>query len=426
MKHFLSYIALWIFLFPIQFLPLALIHKLGNTFGKLMFHISSKFRKRVMSNLSLATELSLSDQEKKQVGIQSFQNLCITLLEYGKFRKITDISKVAICENPEKANQIYLQNKGLIFFCGHQANWEVLFLEGSSRMKGVAIGRPIKNKYLYSYIQKIREQFNGNIFSPKEGIKKGLKALKEGKFFGIVGDQGMPESSFSSKFLGRNAYTSPVPALLACKRNCPLLVATTRRENGKYIIHYSDPIYPDPNLSLEENTQTMMQQVLTLFGKSVIKDPGNWLWQHNRWKQETPKNVFYKFRYDSILIILPKSGYERILFHLSTFREIYPKAFMSVYCPEKIADKIDLENVEIISYQHLNNPIKDYRFKLVFDFSNETHLKKHFLKLSAFSVLNLKDLNKLANDHLTSSDDLSMVIKKAICRPNTLWSPHAT
>ncbi len=426
MKHYLSYILFRIFLFPIQFLPLLWIHKMGNVLGKLMFYLSTKFRKRVMSNLSLATDLSFSDKAKKQIAIESFQNLCITLLEYGKFKKIKDISKVAICENPEKADEIYRQNKGLIFFCGHQSNWEVLFLEGSSRMKGVAIGRPIKNKYLYSYIQKIREQFNGDIFSPKEGIKKGLKALKEGKFFGIVGDQGMPESSFTSNFLGRKAYTSPVPALLACKRNCPLLVATTRREKGRYIIHYSDPIYPDSNLSLEENTQTMMEKALTTFGKSVVKNPGNWLWQHNRWKQETPKNVFYKFRYDSILITIPEHGYEKILSLLSTFREIYPKAFISVYCHENIAPKINLDNIEVLPYQNLDNPIIDYRFKLVFDFSNETHLKKHFLNLSAFSVLNQKDLKKLAKDHLTSGDDLSMVIKKAICRPNTLWSPHAT
>ena len=76
----------------------------------------------------------------------------ITCLEYAKFAKEKEISRVVICENPEAAQAILNEGKGIIFFCGHQSNWEVLFLEGTSRMPGVAIGRPIKNQKLYDWV----------------------------------------------------------------------------------------------------------------------------------------------------------------------------------------------------------------------------------------------------------------------------------
>ena len=127
-------------------------------------------------------------------------------------------------------------------------------------MPGVAIGRPIKNRYLYGWVQKMRQKFGGIIITPKNALKEGIKALQQGKFLGIVGDQGMPESSFSSSFLGRKAWTSTAPALLAYKSGCPLIVATTVRQNGHYTISYSDPIFPNKEHGAKEEVPRLMQE----------------------------------------------------------------------------------------------------------------------------------------------------------------------
>ena len=51
---------------------------------------------------------------------------------------------------------------------------------------------------------------------------------------GVVGDQGMPDSGFSAPFLGREAWTSPLPAMLSKRSGCPIMTATIRRQDGKY------------------------------------------------------------------------------------------------------------------------------------------------------------------------------------------------
>src|SRR3546814_3313704 len=70
----------------------------------------------------------------------------INCLEYSKFAREKNFAKVIHCENPEIASSLYAQGQGIIFFCGHQSNWEALFLDGTTRMQGVAIGKAIKNK----------------------------------------------------------------------------------------------------------------------------------------------------------------------------------------------------------------------------------------------------------------------------------------
>ena len=276
-----------------------------------------------------------------------------------------------VCVNPEQANEIYNQGKGIIFFCGHQSNWEVLFLDGTTRMEGIAIGKAIKNKRLYSWILSIREKNNGKIIKPRNAVKEGLRALRKGTFMGIVGDQGMPDSGYSFPFLGRRAWTSTAPALLAYKTNSPIIFAGTRRVRGGYKIRYGDPIWPDLTKPVEKEVVRMMDQALTLLQESIKRSPGEWLWQHNRWKQQTTHNLYKRFRQDCICIIMPEEGFHDLASHLHTLKEIYPLVFFFLLVPRKFKVTPLIKADETIYYDHIEETLlDDLRFKLIFNFTN--------------------------------------------------------
>jgi hypothetical protein len=132
-------------------------------------------------------------------------------------------------------------------------------------------------------------------------------------------------------------------------------------------------------------------------------------------------NVYYRYRWDSILIIVPKDFDPK---ELATFRVIYPQAFMTILAPYEM--DIPLSDVEIIRYKTSKELyLQDYRFKLVFNFTRESGLKKHFLALSAFHVLDLNALKKAAFEHALPNDSFSLLLKKALTRPNTLWKKDA-
>lgn len=412
--------------YPLSLLPLRAIHFLGKVVGLTGFYFLHEYRKRALSNLSLAIDLKISStKELRSIAKKSFQNLAINILEYPKLAREKNFSKIITCLNPEKASEIYRSGKGIIFFCGHQANWEVLFLDGNLRMKGIAIGKPIKNKKLYEWIVSIREKTGGRIIEPQKAIKEGLRSLKKGEFIGIVGDQGMPGSNYFFPFFGRKAWNSTAPALLSYRTNSPIIVATTVRKNGKYFITYSDPIWPKTDEAVDKEVKDLMDKSLKILESSIKEIPDQWLWQHNRWKQQTPHRLKKEFRHDSICIIMPEDRLklEYISSHLSTLKELYLNDFTSIYLPssyEKNFDSIKVDEVK--KYKSLDDLlVKDYRFKLIFNFSDSKKIKKHYKKLSAFEVVTIEDLLEIAKKQCPEGrfEDLSEILISSLCRPDS-------
>lgn len=385
---FINYILFRLVAIPLSLLPYRTIHFLGNKLGLALYYLYPKYRKRALSNLALASDLKLSPEEIVCLAKESLQNLMITSLEYPKLAREKDISRIATCDNPEPALEIIKSGKGIIFFCGHQANWEVLFLEGTSRMPGVAIGRPITNRFLYNWVVKIRQKYGGKIIPPQNALKEGLRALKAGSFLGIVGDQGMPNSGYSSPFFGRKAWTSPLPALLSSRTGCPIMVAMTRRVDGKYRIRYSDPIWPKEEIDIDG----LMRPALSYLEQSIQQEPSQWLWIHNRWKQQLPGRLPRRFRQEAISIVFPEK--KELLDLLPRMRELYPTEFLTAFIPETLKGAFIPEDIEVKTYKTIEDILTtDYRFKLVFNFTDDKRIRSHFLNLSAFNILSLRDFN---------------------------------
>jgi KDO2-lipid IV(A) lauroyltransferase len=411
--NYFSYRLIRALLFPFSLLSYKSLHRLGSILGVLMFPLLTKYRKRALSNLAIASDLHLSPSEIEKIAKESLGNLFITALEYGKLSKEKNIQNVATCINPEAANTIIKSGKTIIFFCAHLANWEILFLDGTSRMKGLAIGQPIENRFLYNWVLRMREKFGGTIVEPKQAVKEGLRALKKGVFLGIVGDQSLPESSFSSSFLGRQAFTSPLPALLSHRSGCPIIVPIPVRKEGRYFIHYSNPIWPDDTQTMDDDIPRLMDASLHLIENAIKENPGQWLWQHNKWKQQGPGKIKKQYRHDTMAIFLPldRKKAEELLNELDVLREIYPTEFISFFVPEDVVLPENLASETIYYKKPSELKKKDYRFKLIFNFTSDKTLSDYFLNLATFIALTPEKIAYLSK---APQDSLSSQLKRVI------------
>lgn len=427
--HYISYLCISSFAGICYWLPQSILYSLAKGIGSIAYYAAPRFRKRTTSNLALASALQLTNAEIKKLSLSAFHNLMITLFEFGKLSRRSFIEKVVDHKSVSLANELIQKNTGIVFFCGHQANWEILFLDGILRFqKGMAIARPLKNPYICRWVQSIRETYGGEIIPQKQALRKGIRGLRSGLSIGIVGDQGMPESSFSSEFLGRTAWTSTAPALFAYKTNSPIVVMSIARVAKRYEIRYSDPIFPNTDAPLETEIPRLMNLTLSIFEKSILKNPDQWLWLHNRWKQETPAHLYYRFCMDSLLVILPRgksfSTYNALL---PLLEKIYPKAFLSLLVPSEVDISPYSSRWEVHKYADEKEILlEDYRFKLVFNFSGIQRIKKHFLRYSAFEVLSFPDLYAIAkkHEHLVHNKKYSEseILLRALCRPGTYWN----
>ncbi|MCH9625872.1 MAG: Lipid A biosynthesis lauroyltransferase [Chlamydiales bacterium] len=406
----LVYLVFRTFGFFISQLPYSAIHFLGKITGRAAYYIHRPFRKKALANLAIAYGATKTEKEREIIAKRSFESLMITLLEFFRFKKshgkLSEI--VTLHENPA-VEDILNRGQGVVFLSGHQANWEIPFLALTNRYAGVAIGRPIKNKYLYKWVLAVREMNGGKIVMPKNAIRSGLKALKTGAFLGIVGDQAYPESPYSYPLFGTRAWTASTPALIAYKTNSPLVFGSTKRVNNHYIVQGSAPIWPNLEAPLKEEVPRMMDLAMQRLESSIDQTPEQWMWVHDRWKQQGIDHVKRKYRYGFILITLPKNP-QKFLEILPLFRAIYTRSFLTFLVPEGI--EITLKDCEIITYKQPSDLfIRDYRYQLVLDFYDSKKLRRHFLKLGAFKALHLKNMRP----HKNLSETIKHKLVKSEC-----------
>ncbi len=381
----MTYPLFRLFGFFISLLPYRAIHALGRFSGYCAFYLHRPFRKKALSNLAIAYGNTKSEAERKKIAIASFQNLMITLLEFLRLKRSKGkLEEIVTLEENSEVVKLLKKKQGVIFLTGHQANWEIPFLAVTDRFPGIAIGRPIKNQWLYNWVLSVREMNGGKIVMPKSAIRQGLRALKEGKFLGIVGDQAYPSSPYYYPLFGTRAWTASTPALLAYKTNSPLVVGITKRINGRYIVTGSPPIWPNLDMPIKEEVPRMMDQAMACLEKSIKEYPEQWMWVHDRWKQQGIDHVKRIYRYGFILVVLPPKPNLQIV---PLLRAIYPRSFLTFYAPKGTALPGDCA----VQYYEKESDlfIRDWRYQLVLDFYGSQKLRRHFHKLSAFKTLAL-------------------------------------
>jgi len=409
----MSYLTLRFLGSILSLLPHPLIFSLGKIGGFALYYLHREFRKKAITNLYIAFGKKYAEKKLKQIARRSFQNLAITCLEFIALRRSKrHLAKLCHIEGGEEILALLGKKQGIVFLSAHQANWEIPFLAITSRFPGVAIGRPIKNKKLYQWILSVRESFGGKIVSPKQAVKEGIKALNAGTFVGIVGDQAFCEGSYTYPLFGTRAWTSTLPALLACRTNSPLVAAITRRQRSKYVISSSPPIWPDPSKPLKEEVPRLMNCAMEYLEKSIEQRPSEWLWQHDRWKQQKVDHVKRLYRFAFILITLPENP-TPFLPLIPLFREIYPRGFLSFFLPKSSKDTLCPPDAELLYYENPKDLfVRNFSYQIVFDFIDLAPLRRHFRKLGAFQTLNLKALHTIAG----KGENICETLLRAICK----------
>jgi len=131
----------------------------------------------------------------------------------------------------------------------------------------------------------------------------------------------------------------------------------------------------------------MMDVAMHCLEKTISEIPEQWMWVHDRWKQQGIDHVKRQYRFGFILIILPPD-LQPFLEILPLLRVIYPRSFLTFFV---LKGSPSIENCEVKEYETESDLfIRDWRFQLVLDFYDLPKLRRHFLRLGAFKALNFK------------------------------------
>jgi KDO2-lipid IV(A) lauroyltransferase len=277
------YVALSI---PLAIFPL----KFGEFLGILLFYLWRSRRNIAIENLrkSIASHaISVSETPEKIIR-DTFRNLGRSLSEiikiyYGAGRKIIESVEIEGTENVYKAKS---KGRGILFITAHCGNWELMVTASAKLLPSSGIARKIKNPYINKFIERVRQRYGTSVIYKKGALKAVMKVLKNNESVGILMDQAvLSDEGYVIDFLGRGAWTTKMPALIARKTGAVVLPAFIHRtEKGHKL-----KIYPAVELSdIADKEKAVIEDTKKFSGyiEEYIKEhPSEWLWIHRRWKR---------------------------------------------------------------------------------------------------------------------------------------------
>ncbi|WP_415303764.1 lysophospholipid acyltransferase family protein [Candidatus Pelagibacter sp. Uisw_090] len=253
--------------------------KLSESFGPIF-----RSRKIIESNIQRAIP-KINSLEMNDITKNMWNNYGRTLSEYmflkdfrnNKFKSNINIVGTEILE------KIKLEKNPVIFVSGHFSNFELMAMEiEKSGVNLSAIYRPLNNIFLNVLMEKIRKKYicKKQIKKGTSGVRELLRLYKKGYSIALMIDQRVSEG-IKSKFFDEDAFTTTIPAQFIKKFNCKVVpIYIERHNNINFNIKIEKPIEFKRNTPIEKITRDLN----IWLEKMILKNPGQWIWSHNRWK----------------------------------------------------------------------------------------------------------------------------------------------
>ena len=277
-------------------IPARATRRVGSSVGRLMFHALVARRRiaidnirRAMPYLQQQPEWDVREAAPEDIARETFMHLGMSLVETCRLYhgKATEIIESIEIRGREHVEQARARNKGLLLLTGHCGNWELLALAYCVRFNDSmsVIARRQNNPYLNSMVERMRIHYNNRVIYKQGALKAIIGVLKKKGIIGILADQAvLMDEGVLIDVLGRKAWASKAPVVIAQKTGAALVPAFIHREAGRHVMTF----YPEVTLSGDMSEEGIRQQVQLLsryIERFIIAHPADWYWVHRRWKR---------------------------------------------------------------------------------------------------------------------------------------------
>ena len=288
-KYFFEFICVISLFFIFKIIGLKNASNLGSLLGII---IGPLFRSKNLVKENIKVGLGDIDRKKeKEIILNMWSNIGRTFSEYV-FLKDFRFNKTS--HNYIKINGYkYLEdiknnNKPVIFYSGHFANFELMAMElDKFGIKTAAIYRPLNNFFLNPLMEYLRMKYICPTQVPKgrSGMRQIINRFKDGYSVALMVDQRVGEGP-KLNFFNKPAQTTTIPAQLALRYDCKLVPISLKRIDGiSFEMTVHEPYEVLKTGNDKDDIKNITVKINKIIEEMIIKNPGQWLWSHNRWKQ---------------------------------------------------------------------------------------------------------------------------------------------
>jgi KDO2-lipid IV(A) lauroyltransferase len=272
---------------------LAAASGLGGWIGRNLFSLLPPDRV-ARANLKLAYP-EKTDVERDAIRMTMWDNLGRVVAEYPHLEKFSpngDDPRITV-SFPPGINAQSFQDQSVMFLSGHLANWEMLPILGyQSGLDGATVVRPPNNPYVASWVARQRS-INGpeTLIAKHNAARQMFTQLRGKHVLYMLVDQKLREG-VAVPFFGHDAMTTPAPAALALKTGAQIVtVANKRLPGSRFHATVLEPLDFTPSGDEQQDVLTLTAAIQARIEEMVRRDPGQWLWIHNRWPTERDRRL---------------------------------------------------------------------------------------------------------------------------------------
>jgi len=268
--------------------------RVGQGLGRLFFILIKRRRQVAIDNIAaslpfLERQPGWQGGSAESLALETFENLGRCVVEvcriyHGRGRRLIDSVEFRGMEHYRAA---MAKGKGLAFITAHCGNWELLALSFGVRYHEASVlARPLDNPQLNKVIERIRKSYGNGVIYKAGALRAMFAAFKRQEIVGMLIDQAVsPDNGVLIDFLGRPAWASRLPALIARKSGAPMVPAFIHREGDAQIVTFYPEYLPsqsdDPEVCAAEDAQGLARYLEDY----VVRHPAQWYWIHKRWKR---------------------------------------------------------------------------------------------------------------------------------------------
>ena len=287
-RYFLEFVIVIIFFLIFKIIGLKLSSDCGEIIGK---YFGPLFRKKTIAKKNILIAFpDLNEKSINEMIDRMWKNIGRIFGEYihiNKFSIIDNSKKKIVFTNRDDAEILKKNNKPIVFFSGHFANFELM--AKCLQELGFDIGaiyRPLNNIFLNPIMEFIRKKYICPIQIEKgsNGTKKLIKHISNNNPLALMVDQRL-SSSIRVPFFDQPATTTITPAQLAIKYDALLVpVFLKRLEKTNFEFFIEEPLITNRTNDYDKDIFNITQIMNIKIEEFIKRDPAHWLWSHDRWK----------------------------------------------------------------------------------------------------------------------------------------------
>ena len=267
---------------------------LVQALAALWYRLDERHRRITRRNLEFAYGSELTPQAREELARATFRHFVRFAWETLELmvapRSYIKSRVVVLGETHFEA--ALSQGRGLIAVAAHAGNWEYTVFGLGLQWRPVAVvGRDLDHPWGARLARYLRERCGNWMVAKQKGMREILHHLRRNRVVGIVIDQNTAtDQGLLVDFFGKPARTTPVAALLARRRDIPVLPVFSRRlPDGRHLVAILPPIPLEKTADIQGDIRRHLELQSRAVEAWVRSEPSQYLWLHRRWKNQFPE-----------------------------------------------------------------------------------------------------------------------------------------